>query len=116
MSRALLAVLAALVVGGCASPRVSDLPAREQAWLASLKSGESRQEDVLKRLGEPSERFGDGRTMVYYIRIIKARGIRVEPPSSKCPCWGHQLVLVFEVDGTLRQYSIIDSFQIRGRD
>ena len=115
MRRLLLAVLAAFISGGCASPRVAELPAKEQAWLASLKTGKSRQEDVLKRLGEPFERFGDGRTMVYYMRISKRTGIHVEPPP-RCPCWGHQLVLVFAADGTLRQYSIIDSYRVRGWD
>jgi len=107
-----LAVIVALAAGACAGPQLSDLPASSRDWLAGLEDGRTREEDVVARLGEPSERIGNGRTAIYHFAPHKKVGIHVEP---NLFLWNYnyQLVLVYDADGVLRGHSIVDTRAVR---
>ncbi len=101
-------LLLGLLTGACAgTPQKVNLPAVERSWLSFLEDGKTRKEDVLTRLGPPSERFGEGRIVTYQFRVDSKTGIHIVPLNLFAGRYP-QLVLVFDRSGILRRHALVD--------
>ncbi|MCX6876985.1 MAG: hypothetical protein NTW21_24695 [Verrucomicrobia bacterium] len=107
----LTAALTTVLVFGCAS---SAPPQGRADLLDFLADGQTRQRQVLARLGDPSGRFEGGNILTYRLGYDPAsKGYQVverEDGTSGWPTWlraKFSLVMVFD-DEVLRKHSLVE--------
>lgn len=104
---AALLALAVFLSGGCAQS--APIPGARPDLLDFLRDGQTRREEVLTTLGEPSGSFENERILTWRIGHDVAQGYYVISPKQLQP-WqfvSHSLVLVFGDGGVLRIHKLV---------
>jgi hypothetical protein len=105
--RAILATLSlVLIVAGCVTP----IPGARPDLLTFLKEGQTKREEVIVTLGQPSGTFERDRILTYRVGHDSGQGYFIISPKEVEP-WlfvHYSLVLVFDELGVLRTQRLVD--------
>lgn len=99
--------LVLLLLAGCATPIVG----AKKDLLQFLRPGHTTREEVLTTLGQPSGTIEREKILFYRLGYDEKQGYYIIQPSPPPMSWAsvrYSLVLVFESDGVLRKYNLVD--------
>jgi hypothetical protein len=100
-----LGVLTVLILSGCATP----IPGAKTDLLDFLKEGQTRREEVILALGQPSGAFEREKILTYRVGRDAKQGYFIVSPKEAMPWQGarYSLVLLFDDNGLLRTHNLV---------
>jgi hypothetical protein len=96
-----------LIVAGCAEP--APIPGARPDLLGFLKEGQTRRDEVILTLGQPSATFEKESILTYRVGQDDRQGYYLITPRELQP-WAnvrYSLVLVFDDKGVLRAHKLV---------